>query len=366
MILPQPIEGVMDIPFYRGGKSHLSDRKLVTKLSSNEGALGPSPNAVLAYERSASALSQYPDGSAMVLKEAIAEVNSIDVKNIICGAGSDEILCLICRAFAGQGDEIIHTSHGFLMYSIYARSVGATPISVPEEHLRADVDSIISCVSPSTKIVFLANPNNPTGTMLPVSEIYRLRAGLRDDILLVIDGAYAEYLSADFNLGLLDIVHKFPNMIMTRTFSKIHSLASLRVGWAFGAERLIQILERLRSPFNINSAAIAAAAASMRDVQHIHNAKIHNDTCRQRIINELQSLGLEVLASSGNFVLPKFSGEPGRTAADADKHFLKSGIIVRRVENYGLPMHLRITIGTNEQMERVLISLGDFVDGSCG
>ncbi len=363
MALPQPRAGLMDIPLYEGGKSSLSGRDRVIKLSSNECALGPSPAALIAYEAVASKLTRYPDGHANDLKTAISDVHALSADRLICGAGSDELLGLVCRAYAGPGDEVIHTEHGFLMYDIYTRSVGATPVVVPETDLTADVDAILDAVTGATRIVFLANPNNPTGTVLPSSEIARLRESLREDIVLVIDGAYAEFMDPAKYDGGRVLAEQTENTVMTRTFSKIYGLANLRVGWAFAARSIIEALERIRSPFNINGAALAAAAAAMRDVDHTLQAQQHNTKMMGVAVQRLRGLGLDITGESGNFVLPKFPHVPGKTAAEADAFLQGQGIIVRRVENYGLPDHLRITLGTNEEVDAVLSALTRFMGG---
>lgn len=366
MVLPQPRAGLMDIPLYEGGKSSLKGHGRVIKLSSNESALGPSPAALAAHADVASSLVRYPDGNATALKSAISDVHGLDPNHLICGAGSDEILCLVCRAYAGPGDEVLHTAHGFLMYGIYARSVGATPIVVPETNLTADVDAILAAVTDATKVVFVANPNNPTGTVLPDAELARLRESLRDDVVLVVDGAYAEFMDGSGYDGGRALVENTPNTVMTRTFSKIYGLASLRVGWAFAPQSIIETLERLRSPFNVNGAAIAAASAAMRDVAHTIAAFDHNVRWMGVAVQRLRSLGLDVVGESGNFVLPKFPTAPGRTAAAADTFLQSKGIIVRRVENYGLSDHLRITLGQDDEMEAVLTALTEFMGGDDG
>ncbi|NKB44845.1 MAG: histidinol-phosphate transaminase [Alphaproteobacteria bacterium] len=366
MALPQPRAGLMDIPLYEGGKSSLTGHDRVIKLSSNESALGPSPAATKAYGDAAAGLVRYPDGNATDLKAAISEVHGLDPAQLICGAGSDEILCLACRAYAGPGDEVIHTAHGFLMYGIYARSVGATPVVVAEADLAADIDAILAAVTDATKLVFIANPNNPTGTVLPSADLVRLRDALREDIVLVIDGAYAEFMDGSDYDGGRALAESTPNTLMTRTFSKIYGLASLRVGWAFGPRSIIETLERLRSPFNVNGAATAAAAAAMRDVAHTDTARDHNARWMGVAVQRLRALGLGVTGESGNFVLPEFPNVPGKSAADADAFLQSQGMIVRRVENYGLPNYLRITLGTDEEMEAVLNALTQFMGGSDG
>lgn len=366
MALPQPRAGLMDIPLYEGGESRLSGHNQAIKLSSNESALGPSPRALEAYAQAQARLARYPDGSAAGLKDAIATVHDLDPGRLLCGAGSDEILCMVCRAFAGPGDEVIHTAHGFLMYGIYARSVGATPVPVPEVNITANVDGILDAVTDSTRIVFLANPNNPTGTYVPAYGVARLRDGLRDDIVLVLDGAYAEFMTEpDYDPGLV-LAANTPNTLMTRTFSKIYGLASLRVGWAFGPRAIIEALERLRSPFNISAPAIAAASAAMRDAGHTTRAQDHNRRWMGIALQRLRRLGLEIVGESANFVLPRFPALAGRTAADADTYLQQNGIIARRVDDYGLAGHLRITMGTDDEMDAVLGALTTFMGGEHG
>ena len=366
MALPQPRAGLMDIPLYEGGRSSLSGHGRVIKLSSNASALGPSPRALEAYEEAKAQLARYPDGSAQELRNAIAEVHELDAQRIICGAGSDEILGLICRAYAGPGDEVIHTEHGFLMYELYTRSVGATPVAASDNNITVDIISVLENVTDATRAVFIANPNNPTGTYIPSVEVERLRSGLRDDIILVLDGAYAEFMTdEDYEPGL-SLAASLPNTIMTRTFSKIYGLASLRVGWAYAAKSIIDTLNRIRSPFNVNMPALAAAAAAIRDTNHTSTAVAHNIRWMRKALDRLRALGLEVKGESANFILPRFPEKPGYTAADANKFLQRQGIIVRRVTDYGLPHHLRITLGTDAEMNTVLAALTDFMGGKDG
>ncbi|MBL8642506.1 MAG: histidinol-phosphate transaminase [Rhodospirillaceae bacterium] len=361
MALPQPKPGVMDITLYVGGKSRLSGVSRVIKLSSNEAALGPSPKAVAAYRGADAALHRYPPGDAADLRAAIAEVHKLDPERIICGSGSDEILGLLCRAYAGPGDEVIHTAHGFLMYGIYARSVGATPVVVPERNITADVSAILAAVTPRTRLVFLANPNNPTGTYLPKAAVESLRAALREDIVLVLDAAYAEFMDApDYDTGL-SLAESTPNTVVTHTFSKIYGLGALRLGWGYGAKAIIDALERLRSPFNVSAPAQAAGVAAVRDQEHVTKAKAHNSKWMKITLQRLRGLGLTVTGDSGNFVLPMFDGKKGKTAAAADAFLQSKGIIARRVDNYGLPNHLRITIGADDEMELLLAALDEFM-----
>lgn len=361
MTLPQPRPGVMDITLYVGGKSRIQGVNRVIKLSSNEAALGPSPKAIAAYHGREAVLHRYPAGDAVELRSAIAEVHGIDADRVICGAGSDEILGLLCRAYAGPGDEVIHTAHGFLMYGIYALSVGATPVVVPERNLTADVSAILGAVTPRTKLVFLANPNNPTGTYLPKAAIEGLRASLREDIVLVLDAAYAEFMDEpDYDNGL-SLCESTPNTVVTHTFSKIYGLGALRLGWGYGPKAIIDALERLRSPFNVSAPAQAAGVAAVRDREHVAKAKAHNTKWMKILLQRLRGLGLEIVGESGNFVLALFNGKNGKTAAAADAFLQSRGIIARRVENYGLPDHLRISIGADDEMELLLAALDEFM-----
>lgn len=366
MALPQPRPGVMSIPLYEAGKSSLKGTTRVMKLSSNEAALGPSPQAIAAYGPLADSLHRYPLGDSAELREAIAEVHGLEAGRIICGAGSDEMFALLCRAYVGAGDAVLHTVHAFAIFAIYAKSVGATPVAVPEKNLTADVDALLAAVTPDTKLVFLANPNNPTGTYLPGAEIARLRQGLREDIILVLDGAYAEFVDApDFDGGF-ELARTTPNTVVTRTFSKIYGLAAVRLGWAYGPKEIIGAMERLRAPFNVTKAAQVAGIAAVRDQAHIAKAKAHNTKWKQIALQRLRGLGLKVADSAGNFILPEFPVTPGRTAADADAFLQSRGLIVRRVDGYGLPNHLRITIGNAEEMTALLDALAAFMENRHG
>ncbi len=366
MAPPEPRPGVLSIPLYQAGKSQIKGMGRVMKLSSNEAALGPSPLAGAAYAQVAAQLERYPAGDSLELRTAIAEVHGLDPARVICGCGSDEMFALVARAYAGPGDEIIHTQYGFSIFAIYAKGVGATPVAVREKNLTADVDAILAAVTPATKLVFLANPNNPTGTYLPKAELERLRAGLRENIVLVIDGAYAEFADApDYDSGL-ELASTTNNTIATRTFSKIYGLAALRLGWATGPAAIIDAMERLRAPFNVAKPAQMAGIAAVRDQSHVARARAHNAKWKPILLQRLRGLGLNVADTTANFVLPEFPTTPGRTAAEADAFLQSRGIIVRRVDPYGLPNHLRITIGDDAEMNAVLDALVAFMEGKSG
>ncbi len=361
---PLPKKGVMDIAAYVPGRKSAPGVDRVHKLSSNESPLGASPEAIQAISGVLDHLETYPDGNANALCEAIAEVHGLNRANILCGNGSDELLTLLCQAYLGPGDEGIVTEHGFLIYKIQIMAAGATPVTVRETDCRADVDAILAAVTERTKIVFLANPNNPTGTYLSMEEVRRLRAGLPAGVLLVLDAAYAEYVRRnDYESGI-ELVSASDNVVMTRTFSKIHGLAGLRIGWLYGPHHVIDALHRIRGPFNLNAAAIAAGAAAVRDRGHIDRSVEHNSVWLRRVTEGLQELGLRVTPSAANFVLIHFDPDGGRTAAKADEFLLRRGFVLRHVSAYGFPDALRMSIGSKEANEGVLAALKDFLETS--
>lgn len=360
--LPVPRPGIMDIAPYQGGASKLPGVERVIKLSSNEGPLGASPRAQAAYRAEAARLHRYPDGGATALRAAIAARHGLDPERIVCGAGSDELICLLVRAYAGPGDEILYSAHSFLMYAIYAKGAGAVPVTAPETNLRTDVDNMLAAVTAKTRIVFVTNPNNPTGTYLPAEELRRLRAGLRDDIVLVIDAAYAEYVDRnDFSDGM-DLVTETPNTVMLRTFSKIYGLGAARVGWGYFPPAIADVMNRLRSPFNVSAPAQAAATAAIEDVEFTALAKAHNDYWLPWLIGECRKLGLKATDSVGNFALIGFDAEGAKTAAAANAFLESKGIIVRRMNGYGLPDWLRISVGRDDENHAVVAALSEFLD----
>lgn len=360
-LAPKPRPGVLDIEAYVPGETAVPGGLKPIKLSSNETPLGPSPEAVAAFSSAATGLERYPDGAATLLREAIAARYGLDAGRIVCGAGSDELISLLAHAYLGPGDEGIFTEHGFLLYRIVVLAAGATPVVVPENNLTADVDAILAHVTERTRVVFLANPNNPTGTYLPIGEVRRLRAGLRDDIVLVLDAAYAEYVRRnDYEAGL-ELVATTANTVMTRTFSKIFGLAGLRIGWAYCPAAVADALNRIRGPFNLSAPAIAAGAAAMQDVAHIERAVSHNDEWLPWLTGRIEKLGLKVTPSVANFLLVHFPAEPGRDAAASDAFLKARGIILRRVGGYGLPHALRLTVGTADENRKVADALSDFV-----
>ncbi|MEE7455341.1 histidinol-phosphate transaminase [Methylorubrum populi] len=361
LLRPQPRPGVLAIEAYVPGKSAAPGVAKIHKLSSNETPLGPSPRAVEAYRAHADSLALYPDGSATRLRAAIGARYGLDPARIVCGAGSDELLTLLAMAFVGPGDEGIYSTHGFLVYRIAILTAGGTPVVAPETNLTADVDAILAAVTPRTRIVYLANPNNPTGTYLPFEEVRRLHAGLPGNVLLVLDGAYAEYVRANDYTAGLELALDAPNVVMTRTFSKIHGLAAQRIGWMVGSEAVVDAINRIRGPFNLSAGGIAAGAAAIADEAHIAAAAAHNDEWLAWLSRAVEALGLTVTPSVGNFLLVHFPDAPGRTAAEADAHLTRGGVIVRRVSSYGLPNALRVTVGSGEANHAFVEALEDFL-----
>jgi histidinol-phosphate aminotransferase len=363
MSRPVPNTGILDIAPYTPGKSPVAEPgRKVFKLSANETPFGPSPKAIEAYKHAAEHLEDYPEGTSRVLREAIGRAYGLDPNRIICGAGSDEILNLLAHTYLCEGSEAISTTHSFLVYPIATKANGAKNVVVPETDYTADVDAILGAVTPRTKLVWLANPNNPTGTYLPFDEVKRLRAGLPPHVLLVIDAAYSDYVSRnDYGLGL-ELCATTENTVMTHTFSKIHGLAALRVGWMFGPAHVVDAVNRIRGPFNVSSPAMLAAVAAVEDAGHVEMSRVHNEKWRNWVTDEIRKLGLKVTPSVANFVLIHFPTDKGKTSAEADAFLTQRGLVLRAVNNYGLPHALRMTIGTEEANRLVVEGLRDFMD----
>jgi len=358
---PKPRPGVLDIAAYVPGKSSAPGVAKIFKLSSNETPLGPSPRAIAAYKAAADHLEDYPDGSASELREAIGRAFGLDPERIVCGAGSDDLLHLLAYAYLVDGDEAIHTTHGFLIYPIVTLGAGAKPVVAPETEFTADVDAILARVTAKTRIVFLANPNNPTGTCLSFDEVKRLHRGLPSHVLLVLDAAYAEYVQRnDYEAGI-ELVATSENVVMCRTFSKIHGLASLRLGWMFGPAHVVDTINRIRGPFNVSTAAIDAGIAAIKDTEHQERSREHNTRWLAWLTEEIGKLGLKVTPSVANFVLIHFPDAKGRTAQDADAFLTARGLILRYVAAYKLPNALRLSVGTEEANRLVVAALKDFM-----
>lgn len=358
---PEPRAGVLAIDAYVPGKSTAPGAAKVFKLSSNETPLGPSPAAIKAYQTIGTHLQDYPDGSASDLRDAIGRVFGLDPSRIVCGAGSDDLLNLLARAYLSDGDEAIHTTHGFLVYPIATLGTGATPVVAPETDYTADVDAILKRVTPKTKVVFLANPNNPTGTYLPFDEVKRLHKGLPSNVLFVIDAAYSEYVQRnDYESGI-ELVATSDNVVMTRTFSKIHGLAALRLGWMYGPAHVIDAINRIRGPFNVNAPAIAAGIAAIEDAAHQERSREHNGKWLAWLTDEIGKLGLKVTPSVANFVLIHFPESKGKTAKEADAFLTRRGLVLRQVGAYKLPHALRMSVGSEDANRLTVAALREFL-----
>lgn len=357
-IAPQP--GIMDITLYQGGAATVAGLENVVKLSSNENPLGPSQAAIEAFRRASFTLHRYPSTDHAALRTAIAETHDIDADRIICGAGSDEIIAFLCQAYAGPDTEVLHTEHGFGMYRINALAAGATPVEVAERERVTDVDALLEGCSDKTRLVFMANPNNPTGTMIGASEIARLADGLPPKALLVLDGAYAEYVEGyDGGASLVD---SRDNVVMTRTFSKIYGLGGLRIGWGYGPQHVLDVLNRVRGPFNVSQAALSAAEAAVRDTAYLEHCRAENARWRTWMADALAEIGVPSDVSCANFVLARMAN--AQDAEDCNAYLSSQGLLVRPVGSYKLPNCLRITVGDEASCRRVVHAIRQFKEGA--
>ena len=354
---PLARDGIGDIAPYVPGRTKADPGVKVIKLSSNEAALGPSPRAVEAFHTVSGNLHRYPDGDAYGLRQAIGAHFGLNPDRVICGAGSDELLTLLAQCYLNPGDEAVMSRHGFLLYEIATKAAGGVIIKVPETDLRGDVDAILGHISARTKIVFIANPNNPTGTYLTQAEMRRLQAGLPKHVLLVVDAAYAEFVRRnDYDAGI-ELVSGADNVVMTRTFSKVFGLAGLRIGWAFAPQKIIETLNRVRGPFNASIPAQAAAIAALEDRAFLETAITHNSQWLDWLSTEIKKLGLPIVPSVGNFLLVEFTPDKGLTASAVEAALAQQGILVRAVKAYGLENHLRISIGLEHENKAVIDAL---------
>ena len=359
-LTPKP--GILDITPYVGGRAEAPGVKDVVKLSSNESPFGPGAKAVEALARASHDIHLYPEGSAVLLREAIGEVHGLDPARIVTsGDGSDSILTMLANAYLRPGDEVLFGEHDFIIYKIATLANSATPVEIPDPGLRFDVDAALKRVTPKTRIVFIANPNNPTGSYISHEEMRRLHAGLSPDTLLVIDAAYSEYVRKnDYEAGI-EMVSRFPNVVMTRTFSKVYGLAGMRIGWTYAPASVCDVLNRIRGPFNVSMMQQYTAAAAIRDRAHVEKSVTHNEQWKSWLTEEIRKLGLKVNESVANFILIQFpKGE--KSAANADAFLMKRGLILRGVANYGLPDALRLTVGLPEANARVVAALRAFME----
>jgi len=354
-------QSILELRPYVQGKSDLDGVKNPIKLSSNESSFGPSPEALTAYQDTLGVLNRYPDGAQLDLLDAISEVYKLPAEQLICGNGSEELLQLLIRSFSNEGDEILLSENGFVMCQIYALTQGAIPVVAPENNYLVDVDALLDRVTDKTRMVIIANPNNPTGTYIPKSEIERLHQGLSEDVLLVLDGAYAEFVMRDDYDSGAGIIKNAKNTVMTRTFSKIYGLSGLRIGWAYCPAEIIDILRRIRSPFSTNVAALAAAAAAVRDVRYTEMVCRHNEKWLQKLRVEFPAMGIDMVESVTNFYLLRFPSNSDKNSKDAADHLQAHGIIPRPVGAGGDDNYLRITIGLDAENEAVLACMKQYM-----
>lgn len=362
MTAPKPQPGILDIAPYKGGEAAVPGVTKVHKLSSNETPMGPSPKAMAVFQKLATELHRYPDGGVETLREALAAQYGIPVDSIVCSNGSDEMISLICAAYVGPGDEVVYSQYGFMMYPIATMARGATPVVAKEKNFTADVDALLAAVTPKTKVVFLTNPNNPTGTYISAAELRRLREGLPAGVLLVVDAAYAEYVSRNDYSNGMELVAERDDTMVLRTFSKIYGLAALRLGWAYAPANVVAVLNRVRGPFNVNAAAQAAGAAALGDTEWLDKSRAHNDAELVRMRTALEKLGITVVPSVANFLLMRFPGGADQVKG-ADAALRRAGLILRGMGGYGLPDCLRLSIGTVEEDDMVIATLTAFMKG---
>jgi histidinol-phosphate aminotransferase len=355
---PKPRPEIFSVHSYVGGESKLPGRNRVIKLSSNEGAFGPPPAAIAALAEAGKNMHRYPDGGMAELRQAIGKAYALNPAQIVCGNGSDEILQLLIQAYGGPGTELIMSAHGVSIYEIAGKLAGCAIRKAPEQNLTTDVDAILKLVTAATRMVCIANPNNPTGTLLSNAALQRLRDALPPDILLVIDAAYAEYVNRPDYDGGIALVEAGDNTVMTRTFSKIYGLGGARLGWGFAPPAIVDVLNRLRGPFNVSSTAAAAGMAALADPSWVTESRAHNSRARRQLAAELTASGIKIHPSEANFLLADFL-HPERAIA-ADQYLRARGIIVRNVKSYGLPSCLRITIGTDAECELIAETLREF------
>ena len=353
---------------YVPGKANLDGRPIVAKLSSNENPFGPSPKAIAAMTGVLGHSNLYPDPASTALREALAAQHGIEADRIICGTGSDELLHLVAGAFAGEGDEVLYVRHGFAVYDIAARRVGATPVVAPDDDYACDVDALLAAVTPRTRIVFLANPNNPTGTLISAAEVRRLHAGLPSDCVFALDAAYAEFADGDYENGIA-LARAHANVIALRTFSKIYGLAAQRIGWAYAQPSLIDAMQRIRAPFNVPTTGQVGAIAALADTDWVEKTRAHTVQWRQWLAGEVNALGnagLRAIPSAANFVLVEFPETGPATAAAANQSLLADGIIARYLAVQDMPRCIRISVGTEAETRAAAASLRRFVESVAG
>ena len=361
MSTPKARKNLESIKPYQQGKSEIGKHKNPIKLSSNESSFGPCPAALEAIKSRADSVHRYPDGSQSELRQAIAEVYELNIEQIVCGNGSEELIGLLARSFISHGDEMLLSENHFVMCPIYGRSQGAEIVFAPESDYMMNVDAMLDRVNEKTRMVVVANPNNPTGTYLPRKEIERLHAALPEEILLLVDEAYGEYVTAKDYASALDMVEEYSNVVVTRTFSKIYGLAGLRIGWAYCPTVVLNSMQRIRTPFNANSIAMAAAAAAVRDTAHLAMVREHTAKWQKRIHKRVNELGILSPPSVTNFYLLDFRNKPDKSGADAVDFLESRGIIPRPAGSNSSSDFLRITVGLDEENEAALDALAEYM-----
>jgi len=356
-----PKRVIDEITIYKGGTSKIAGKKNIIKLSSNESPFGPSKLALESYKKTSSKLSRYPELTALSLQKAIADKFGINQEQIICGTGSDEVLIFSALAFCSPGDEIIHAIHGFEMYPIITKYVGAESVLASEDDYKISTQSILDNINSSTKLIFIANPNNPTSTYLNRLELRSFIKKIPNNIVIVIDAAYAEFADADDYDSSFDLVDKFQNVLITRTFSKAYSLAGLRLGWGYGNKGLIEILKKLRPPFNITSGAIAAGISALKDEKHLNKVVLHNTNIKNWFIDEINKIGFIAYRTQANFIFIIIPKKKNQNALLVNNYLLSKGIAIRYLESYGLKNAIRITLGTKKELQKTILTLKEFV-----
>ena len=359
MNLPKPIK--FEVERYVGGLSQFKKIENPIKLSANESAIGASPKAIEAFEKEKNKVFKYPEDDSNSLREVLSNKFKIDSKRIICGSGSDQIFDLTCRLFLNPGDEVIVTEFGFIMYKIYASLSKAKVVLAKEKNFKASVEEIIKKVSDKTKIVFIANPNNPTGTYLSKNEMLDLRKRLRSDILLVVDDAYFEFINSDNFSSGLDLFKNSANVLVTRTFSKIYGLAGLRLGWGYSSKEIIDSMYQIKPPFNVNRAALAAGIEATKDNEWTKRAIEHNTLWSKKIFSILQEYEIKTNEPSANFFLMHFD-KSKINSEEAFEKLAKKSIILRQMTQYKIPNALRLTVGSKEANEHFIKSLEDILE----
>ncbi len=353
------VPGAEKLTPYVQGRSSIEGVEKPIKLSSNESSYGPSSAAINAYQNCIPDLNRYPDGSQYQLRKACADVYGLDADRIICGNGSDELIQLMVRAYVNPGDQALLSENGFIMTNIHCIAQGAELCIAPEKDYKVDVDALLARVTEKTKFCSIANPNNPTGTFINKSELRRLHAGLPESCLLLIDDAYAEYVWDDDYEDGSALVNEFENVVMTRTFSKIYGLPSLRIGWAYCPSSIVGIVGRIRTPFNTNGPALAAAAAAVKDVEYTAEIKAHNKMSLVHIAKQVTAMGIDIVPSQTNFYLLKFPESLGKSGSQAGEFLQSKGIIPRPAG--GSDKYLRISVGMDEENNAVLTALHEYM-----